>query len=501
MPADVVKPGRLWLLGCIASLGGFLFGYDTSSMSAALTQVKQPRSSSTCPGLATDTLEPIYQEFVVSFMVLGAFLSATCAGSLSDSYGRRPLLLVGCFFFVVGAVLTALATSLSFMLVARLVQGFGVGIASHTVPLYISECTRPEVRGSFCFLNDMMIVVGQVSAAIVSSIFFQAQIADGWRIILGLAAIPSAAMLLGVAFLPESPRWLMSKGRLEEARKVLEYLRDADSDIIDQEFDSIADNVRSEFGIDPSSSLHSSRGSFWGGFWKDLHTRRALMLGCGLMALQQWSGINTIMYYGVTIMQSADPADDLTDCFGPKVQKAVLIGVLLAVSQLVGVAASWFMVDRVGRRPLILCSCTGVIISLVATGFAFTTAEVHQTLVVLFIISYLLSFGLGMSPVPWTVNSEIYPLRWRGVCVSLSTSTHWIMNFIISQTFLSLSTALSSSSGNPANHPNGVFWLYGGVSAIGCVTLWFYMPETKGVHLERVSDLFTTPEERALKEC
>lgn len=492
MPSELAKAGRLWMLGIIAALGGFLFGYDTSSMSAALVQVKQSRSNGSCPGLAPVMLNSMQQELVTSFVVLGAFLSATCAGPLNDAYGRRAVLLAGSFFFVVGAVLTALATSVPFMLGARFVKGLGVGIASHTVPLYISECARPEVRGTFCFLNDMMVVAGQVSAAIVSAVFFQLEVADGWRMILGISAIPSAVMLLGVAFMPESPRWLMSKGRPQEARTVLEYLREQDEAAIDEEFRSISENVRREFG-DPSS-----RGSFLAGFWRDPYTRRALTLGCGLMFLQQWSGINTIMYYGVSIMQSADPPDDPLDCFGPKIQKAVLIGLLLAVAQLVGVMVSWILVDRVGRRPLILASLTGVIFSLAAVGIAFTMAEVHQVAIVVFIIWYLLFFGIGMSPVPWTVNAEIYPLRWRGQCISLSTSTNWIMNFIVSQTFLSLAVALSSNKDNPEIHPNGVFWMYGAVSVVGFAVLWAHMPETKGVPLEKISELFTVKEERAL---
>uniref|UniRef100_A0A7R9ZYA5 Hexose transporter 1 n=1 Tax=Pyrodinium bahamense TaxID=73915 RepID=A0A7R9ZYA5_9DINO len=485
--------GMLLLLGFNAAIGGFLFGYDTGSMSSALLQVKRPRNPmDACPGLAPHKLSSVQQELVISFVVLGAFLGAIASGYLNPYYGRRRLLIGASLLFIAGDCFEASAKSLGAMLVARVIVGLGVGISSHTVPLYIAECAPAHLRGSLCFLNDMMVTVGQVTSAFVSTMFFSWEVRAGWRWILGFAACPSSCMLVGFWFMPESPRWLISRGRHDEAKAILRSLRRlATEDQLEEEFHNTITGTCEET---PLNDSQAGIGYAWERYVKDTRVRRALLLGCGLQCLQQSAGINTIMYYGASVLQKTGGNTGPRSCFSAESKQDVAITMLFAAGQLVGVFFSWLLVDRLGRRPLLLGSLVGVTVSLFATGCAFHQEFVNQGAVVVCILAYLVCFGAGLSPVPWTVNAEIYPLHVRAQCVSLSTCTNWSMNFIVSQTFLSLARALSLDPEHPKSHPDGIFLLYAGIASVGMVFAWFRMPETKGLSLEQIGDLFVAGE-------
>eukprot|EP00930_Biecheleria_cincta_P084744 TRINITY_DN74190_c0_g1_i1.p1 TRINITY_DN74190_c0_g1~~TRINITY_DN74190_c0_g1_i1.p1 ORF type:complete len:511 (+),score=79.13 TRINITY_DN74190_c0_g1_i1:49-1581(+) len=487
---------QLLLLGCNAAIGGFMFGYDTGSMSGALLQLKRPRNSElneACPGLEKHALSVTQQEIVVSSVVLGAFLSSMGAGWLSGTVGRRRALLIGSMLLTIGSAMMALAVSMESMVAARIVVGAGVGISSHTVPLYISECAPSSHRGRLCFVNDMMVVFGQVFAALISTYYFRQEVGNSWRYILGFGAFPGGLMFLGFFLQPESPRWLLSRHLREEAKYVLVLLRGASphEPALEAEFQEMAEGVAAECkAADGNQSYYQS-------FYLDLRVRRALILGCGLQMLQQWSGINTIMYYGATIMQRSGPAYDVRSntCFTDENKRDVASTIIFTTSQIVGVGVSWLLVDRIGRRPLLLTSLAGVVLSLASLGFVFHMNEPSKAAIVSLIVLYTVSFGVGLSPVPWTVNAEIYPVSVRGACISMSTSMNWFMNFLVTQTFLSWATGLSTYKTDSRTHPDGVFWLYSALAAVGMAALWARMPETRGVALEDMGKLFVAPGE------
>lgn len=496
MESDIGKPKittQLILLSCNAAVGGFMYGYDTGSMGGALLQLKRPRGGSACPGLSEKSLSVAEQEAIVSSVVLGGFVTATMAGWLSGKLGRRSAILVASALLTVGSMLMGYAPNMSTMIIARLITGAGLGFSSHTVPLYISECAPISHRGKLCFLNDMMIVFGQVFAAVVSTIFFHAEVDGSWRFILGLGALPGMVMFFGFFLQPESPRWLLSCGLRDDAKGVLALLRGSNQGdrVLETEFKDMLEGVTSE------CKAASSGGTFFQTFWLDHHVRRALLLGCGLQILQQWTGINTIMYYGATIMQRTADAYDVraTTCFTTENKMNVASTVVFATSQIVGVLFSWLLVDRIGRRPLIISSLTGVVLSLAILGGVFSLPYASEGSIVIFIVLYTVSFGFGLSPVPWTVNAEIYPLPVRGTCVSMATSMHWLMNFVVTKTFLSWATALSTHKEDPRAHPDGIFWLYSVIAAVGLVLVAKKMPETKGVQLEEMGMLFVSPDE------
>eukprot|EP00928_Gymnodinium_smaydae_P001672 TRINITY_DN10600_c0_g1_i1.p1 TRINITY_DN10600_c0_g1~~TRINITY_DN10600_c0_g1_i1.p1 ORF type:complete len:512 (+),score=50.50 TRINITY_DN10600_c0_g1_i1:85-1620(+) len=483
---------QLLLLGFNAAIGGFMFGYDTSSMSGALLQVKRPQSSVECPGLTNHPLTVREQENIVSSVVLGAFLSSLVASYFSDNIGRRKTLLIASSLLFGGSLWMGLSRSLYTMISARLITGLGVGLASHTVPMFISECAPKESRGRLCFMNDLMIVCGQISAACVASFCFHQEIAGSWRYMLGLGALPAGLMFLGFWAQPESPRYLVCIGQEDAARETLAILRGRGS--ADPEL--ICELVEMVEGVKEECRLKRPSG-FYQAYWMNLRVRRALLLGCGLQLLQQWSGINTIMYYGATILERSGPAYDelATTCFTAANQNDVTHTIYFAASQAVGVLASWWYVDRLGRRPLLLASLLGVVLSLTALGFTFHAVDVSKTAVVVFIIAYTITFGIGLSPVPWTVNAEIYPISVRGACISMSTSTNWFNNFLVSQCFLSLSSSLSTYKDDSESHPDGIFWLYASVAAIGMSMISWKFPETNGKALEEMDRLFVDPGE------
>jgi len=218
---------------------------------------------------------------------------------------------------------------------------------------------------------------------------------------------------------------------------------------------------------------------------------RALRLGCFLQAFQQLAGINTLMYYSATILQAGSQSSDLSPCDSKNVE-AICLSAAVAFAQLVGNVAGMFLVDSFGRRTLLLWSTAGVSVCLVLLGLCFY-GEGQSNLAVWAMVAYLVVFGVGLSPMPWTVNSEIYPLRVRSTAVSISTGVNWVANYIVSATFLTISTALSTDADDGKDHPDGAFWLYAAITAVGWVWLYCYMPETKGKALEEIEELFAHP--------
>ncbi|OEC87635.1 MULTISPECIES: sugar porter family MFS transporter [Methanobacterium] len=430
------------IAAAITAIGGMLFGYDTGVISGAILFIRQAFS-----------LSSTAQEIVVSSVLIGAVIGASISGFLADKYGRRIMVIAAAFVFGIGAIFTALTPDVYTLIAGRIVVGIAIGIASFIAPLYIAEVAPVSIRGALVSLNQLAITVGIVISYLVDFAFASS---GGWRWMLGLAVVPSIILGVGMYLMPPSPRWLYSKGRIDKARSVLERIR-------------MTKNVSEEMK-EIRASLVCEQECKWSEIL-DPVVRPALIIGIGLAAFQQLTGINTVIYYAPTILEFAG-----FQSAAISILATAGIGMINVIMTVVAIS----LIDRVGRRPLLLIGIIGMITSLATLGIAFVLPGLSTSLGLLSVISlmvYVGSFAIGLGPVFWLMISEIYPLRIRGRAMSTATIVNWGTNLVVAITFLSLIQLI----GTP-----GTFWLYSIIGIITWVFVYFLVPETKGKSLEEI---------------
>jgi MFS transporter, SP family, galactose:H+ symporter len=437
------------LTAAIAGLGGLLFGYDTGIIASALLFIK------------TDFhLGSFAQGLVVAAVPIGAVGGAAIAGPAADTYGRRLMILLSAIVFTVGAIASAAAPGLGVLVVARIVIGVAIGLASAASPVYISEVAPPESRGRLVSFFQLAVTIGILVAYLVGLAFNGI---EGWRWMLGLGCVPALALAFGMWRMPQSPRWLVMHGDDFKARAVLAKIRVDDPVLIEKEIDEIEESVRSD--ANPGS-------------WSDLlqpAVKAALVVGIGLAILQQVTGINTVIYYAPTIIEFTG-----VNSSAGAILAAVGVGIINVAFTIVAIR----LLDKAGRRTMLMIGVSGMVVSLIALGGAFVGgggSTVASVVAILSLMGFVASFAISLGPIFWLLNAEIYPLGVRSKAAGLGTMANWTFNFIVSLTFLLLIEALGRA---------GAFWFY---AAIGVVTLWFcwkYVPETKGKRLEEIEAEF-----------
>ena len=431
----------VYLATAISALGGMLFGYDIGVISGAILFIKSDFSLS--PGL---------EEIIVSSVLLGSLVGAVGGGLLADRLGRRRLLIATAVVFALGAVGAALAPGTAWLVVARIVAGAAIGIASFVAPLYISEIAPVAIRGKLVSINQVALTSGIVISYGIDYAFAGSQ---AWRWMFALAVIPAAAFALGLMFIPESPRWLVGRGHVDQARAVLKRIRGPDQ--VEGELTEIRHSVTQQKG-----------------HWSELlgpRLRPAMIVGIGLAIAQQITGINTVIYYAPTILNFAGLSSSSV---------AILASVGVGVVNVALTLVAMQLIDRVGRRPLLLVSLAGMALSLFVLGLAFALPQLAGSLgwiAVIGLMTYVGSFAVGLGPVFWLMLSEIYPLRIRGRAMSVGTVANWSANLIVALSFLTLTQVLGTAP---------TFWLYGVVSVGAWVFAFFLVPETKGRSLEDI---------------
>ena len=436
--------GFVYVAAVFAALGGLLFGYDTGVISGAVLFITKQFALSEFP-----------TELVVAVVLVGAAAGALSGGRIADWLGRRLTLLITSLIFIAGAIVCALAGSLTVLVAGRLIVGLGIGLSS-IVPVYISEISPANARGWQASLYQLAITIGILSAYLVDYAFAAS---EAWRWMLGLAAIPGVLLGLGMIALPETPRWLLERGRVDDARKVLRRIRGNAN--IDSEFKDIQNNL----------SLGSEGGRF-----SDLllpTIRPALILGIGLAVFQQVTGINTVIYYAPHIIQAAG----ISSASGAILATAG-VGLVNAVMTVV----SMLLIEGAGRRPLLLTGIVGMIISLGVLGLAFQLSIRSTTLAwvaVITLMAYVASFAISLGPIFWLLIAEIYPLRIRGLASGIAATSNWTSNLLVSLTFLSLVQVLG---------PGWTFWLYGLMAIAAWIFSYYLVPETKGRTLEEIEE-------------
>ena len=444
----------------VAALGGLLFGYDTGVISGAILFITKQFS-----------LSATMEEIVVSSVLVGAVAGAIIGGALTGRFGRRKMIILAGIIFTASALGTALAPTVSWLIAARVVSGIGIGIASFISPMYIAELVPAKVRGSLVAVNMLAITSGIVVAYLVDYAFSGIH---GWRYMFGLAAIPSIALIIGMWRLPDSPRWLISKSKVEQARQILQRAR------------TVSD-VSPEITDIQKSMEKQGAGGLKGLFQPSL--RMPMIVGLGLAVFQQITGINTVIYYAPTIFEFAGfkspggrrGATAWTD-EPPWRQTAILAGAGLTMVMWLFHVLAIFLMDRVGRRPLLLVGVAGQIIGLAILGAAFQfqqLASFKSYVAIGGLVIYVACFAFGLGPIFWLLISEIYPLKVRGAAMSAVTVTNWALNLVVAVTFLTLVGVLGHA---------GTFWLYGVIAIGAWVFLYLLVPETKGKTLEQIEE-------------
>ncbi len=437
--------GTLVRISLIAAIGGLLFGYDTGVISGALLYIKDD--------LHAGDFE---QQAIVSVLLLGAMVGALASGYLADRISRRWTKVISGSIYVIGALGCAFSVNAGMLIGFRFLLGLSVGTASFVSPLYISEASPPRVRGGLVSFNQLAITSGILIAYIVDFLF--KDVTYNWRWMLGIAAVPGAALAIGMLTVPHTPRWLMLTGQESRARGVLERLRtQRAAQDIDTEIEEIKEANRKE-GDSRVRDLVGPR------------LRPLLLIGLALAIFQQFVGVNTVIYYAPTILSDTGLTNSAS------ITQTVFVGVTNVVFTIVAV----LLLDRVGRRALLLTGVAALTLALVTLGAYFWSPSLQQNapyLALAGLLVYIAGFAVGLGPVFWLMISEIYPMGVRSKAMSVATIANWGANFLVAGTFLTLTNLITTQ---------GTFFLYSGLAVLAFVVFAARVPETKGRSLEEI---------------
>lgn len=433
----------LYVVAIVASLGGILSGYDTGVISGALLFINET-------WLLPDTL----QGFLVSSVLIGAVIGAATNGVLADMFGRKKIIMATAVIFIIGSIMCAFAPNVYVLIISRIFVGFAVGIVNFVVPLYLSEISPKNLRGTLVSLYQWAITSGILFSYFINAAFAQA--VYNWRWMLFAGVLPGLILFVGMCLMSDTPRWLVSKNRDKEAKAVFKKIEpDVDSD---KEIQDIKTTLNSE-GQDEKFKFKK---------WMIM----PFVVGVGIMFAQICTGINTIIYYAPTIFKTAGFDSNLTAIYA-----TTGIGVVNFVMTIVAV----FFTDRLGRKPLLYFGLIGVMLSLFALGTSFAFAGVLGSslkwVAVGSLVTYIICFAMSLGPIGWILVSEVFPLKIRGVAMSICTVSNFAFNFFVVGSFPILLHRIGGA---------WTFWMFGFVSLLCIIFVYFFVPETKGISLEQI---------------
>lgn len=430
----------LYLVAIIASLGGLLSGYDTGVISGALLFINET-------WVMPDTL----QGFLVSSVLIGAVIGAATNGILADIFGRKKIIMATAVIFIMGSILCAFAPNVYVLILSRIFVGFAVGIVNFVVPLYLSEISPKNLRGTLVSLYQWAITSGILFSYFINAVFAHA--VYSWRWMLFAGVVPGLILFTGMCFMSDTPRWLVSKKREDEAKKVFQKIEpDIDAE---KEIAEIKNTVKTDEKVTFQK-------------WMIM----PFVVGIGIMFAQICTGINTIIYYAPTIFKTAGFDSNIAAIYA-----TTGIGIVNFLMTIVAV----FFTDRLGRKPLLYFGLTGVMLSLFALGtsFAFvdTLGENLKWVAVGSLITYIICFAMSLGPIGWILVSEVFPLKIRGIAMSICTVSNFAFNFIVVASFPVLLHRIGGA---------WTFWIFALVSLLCIVFVYFFVPETKGISLEDI---------------
>ena len=444
IPKKGLRKVRAW--GLWINLATFLIGYATGVIAGALLYIREDME-----------LDSGQQGLVTSILLLGAMAGATATGNLAERFGRKKMLLTAGVLFAVGFSLAALASGFWLLFFGRILMGLGVGVGSALVPTYLGEISPAQIRGWMLTLNQLLQTVGMLVAYVVNLIFA----ANGnWRAMFWAGAVPAVVLALIAMRLPESPSWLITKGRIDDAKKMLGSVAGeerADEMIAHQQ--QQADERRRERG----DSTPEKSG------WRGLLTRRVrpgLIVAVGLAILQQIVGINTVLYFAPTIMEQT----------GLSAANSIIYSVIIGGVNLGMTIVSLWLIDRAGRRPLLMISLIGMAISVAVLGLAFLF-ELSSIVMLICMLVYVSSFAIGMGPVFWVILGEVFPSDHQAEGSGAGSTMSWLSNFAVSTAFLPVVGLIGTGP---------VFLIFAVISVIGLIFVYRRVPETKGRNFDEI---------------
>jgi major inositol transporter-like SP family MFS transporter len=447
---------RLGVIAVVATFGGLLFGYDTGVVNGALDSMTRDLG-----------LVPATVGAVTAAILLGAAVGAFTVGRISDAHGRRPTIRTLAIVFLLAAVACVLSPSWEVLVGARFVLGIAVGGASVTVPVFLAELAPTEQRGGLVTRNELMIVTGQLAAFAVNAVIgsLWGSNADVWRYMLAVATLPAIALFIGMLRVPESPRWLLGKGREDEALAVLRTIRSDER--AEAEMAELHD-LAAEEAVARTGRIRD--------LFREPWLRRLVFIGMGLGVAQQVTGINSIMYYGTQVLQES----------GFSQQGALIANVGAGVIAVVAVVVGLRFINRLGRRTFLITGFAGTTLFHLLIGLA-SVALPHGTLravvVLVFIICFVGIMQGTIGPLVWLMLSEVFPLRVRGAGMGLTALVLWLANFAVSLTFPIAVAAVGIST---------TFFVFAVLNAAALVFVLMVVPETRGRSLEQLEEDFST---------
>ncbi len=432
----------LYIVAIVASLGGLLSGYDTGVISGALLFINET-------WILPDTL----QGFLVSSVLIGAVIGAATNGILADIFGRKKIIMATAVIFILGSILCAFAPNVYVLIISRIFVGFAVGIVNFVVPLYLSEISPKNLRGTLVSLYQWAITAGILFSYFINAVFAQA--VYSWRWMLFAGVVPGLILFIGMCFMSDTPRWLVSKNREDEAEKVF---------------------AKIEPDIDTKKEIEDIKNTLDSGSDKKFRFKKWMIMpfvvGVGIMFAQICTGINTIIYYAPTIFKTAGFDSNLTAIYA-----TTGIGIVNFIMTIVAV----FFTDRLGRKPLLYFGLTGVMLSLFALGTSFAFADILgaglKWVAVGSLVTYIICFAMSLGPIGWILVSEVFPLKIRGIAMSICTVSNFAFNFFVVGSFPILLHRIGGA---------WTFWMFGIVSILCIIFVYFFVPETKGISLEQI---------------
>ncbi|MFB2830721.1 sugar porter family MFS transporter [Aeromonas jandaei] len=448
----------------IVALGGLLFGYDTAVISGANEALR-----------AYFSLSPAELGFAVSSTLIGCVLGAVIAGKISDNLGRKKALLIASVLFFLSAIGTAVPDSITVFILFRILGGVGVGIASIVSPMYIAEIAPSNKRGALVSCNQFCIILGMLVVYFVN--YYIALLGSelwlnsiGWRYMFASMTIPASAFFLLMFLVPDTPRWLLMNGRVEEAKKIVSSINKTEESF-QREWSEIERSLKQPVKTTSSEEQTS--------FSRLMKHKYLLFCGILLAVLQQATGINVFLYYAPTILK------DLSE---GGMDIALLLTIVIGIVNVTSTVVAIMKIDKWGRKPLMISGALVMGISMFALGTGAYTNNIGMYMFV-FILTYIAAFAVSLGPVTWVLISEIFPSHIRSQAISLCVFLLWIANFIVSQTFPMMNDANSwlykeFNGGFP-------FWLYGAMCFITILVVYKMLPETKGKSLEEVESIVT----------